>query len=87
MLIQKLFGWFAFYWCVAFCFCACGKVACVSSGTAFCCFVVGTSTGVAWFATGYEIFWKVVSSSVVLDQVVCLGGLAFLAPVAPGFVG
>ena len=60
--------------------------ACGLTCSTFGCFVVGSASCVAWLAAWDEVVWCVGSASVVLNQVVCLGGLAFLAPVAPGFI-
>jgi hypothetical protein len=45
-------------------------------------FVVGTPTCIALLATGYEILWVVAAASVYFNDVICLGGFTFLAPVA-----
>ena len=40
----------------------------------FACFVYGSSFGVAGFAGRHQIAWAVVAASVVLDEMVALGG-------------
>ena len=55
-------------------------------GALFGGFVVGAASSIALLACWHEVVERVAAASVNLNQVICLGGLAALAPVASGFV-
>ena len=85
---KKLFRIFRFAFRLSAFWSGCAGGVCSSylSRTCLGCFVVGSSATVALETCRYEIVKLVASTSVMLDQVIGCGGLAFFAPVAPGFV-
>jgi hypothetical protein len=48
----------------------------------FCCFVVGTTSGIARLATWHQVVEFVGAASINFNDVICFGGFAFLAPMA-----